>query len=62
MTHKSYTVYDKITISRNHMIKDSEYKDKLKLKIYLRRKSDMEWLEANASLPKSFIKEIRGVK
>ena len=55
MTHKSYTVYDKITISRNHMIKDSEYKDKLKLKIYLRRESDKEWFEANVSLPKSFI-------
>jgi len=57
-----YPVYDNVTVSFNNgLIKDSEDEDKLRLKVYLRRKSDREWFQANVKLPKSFIKPIKGL-
>jgi len=51
--------YNKVEISFNK--EDTEESEKLYLKVYLRRESDRSWFEANVTLYKSYIIEIKGL-
>jgi len=48
--------YNKVEISFNK--EDTEESEKLYLKVYLRRKSDRQWFQADVRLDKRYIKEI----
>ena len=51
--------YNKVEISFNK--EDTKESEKLYLKVYLRRESDRSWFEANVTLYKSYIIEIKGL-